>query len=170
MPNVEKHIEEFKELHLRKLKGGLKNPELERWRELKRLIEEGLYGETRDPARDRRGDIRVADGVKVKLTISGKTLLNQVPNISSGGLLVKTEHTLPAFSIIAIELIFPGEKTTMMLDGRVVWSSREAMGIEFVNLDEAMTREINDKVHKLLVGVIKRKKSPHAPVKGGRKK
>ena len=74
-----------------------------------------------------------------------------MPNITNGGLFIRTDNPLPLDSPVLLRMRLPEETEDIEVDGRVVWSfikgSKKAflpkgMGIQFVNMPPEYAQKI----------------------------
>lgn len=60
---------------------------------------------------------------------------DEVLNLSEGGLGLKTKHPFPAMALVCLELELPTEREPVEVVGRVMWSTRDSMGVRFERPD-----------------------------------
>ena len=137
-------LEAFDGLNERKRKDpdGLTKLEKARWRMMRCQIEEALFQQTRDPAKDTREFLRVPISMKVRYELHSRAEERFLTVLGEGGLFIASTDPAPKGTILTIEGLPIGVGEAFRVKGEVVWSnakgpeSGHGMGIKFIDLSE----------------------------------
>jgi type IV pilus assembly protein PilZ len=141
-------LEAFDGLNERKRRDpdSLSKLEKARWRMMRCQIEEALFQQTRDPAKDTREFLRVPISMKVRYEHEGKANERFLTVLGEGGLFVSTPEPSPRGTILTLEGLPVGKSTgggeSFRVKGEVVWANVKGpedghgMGIKFVDLSQ----------------------------------
>lgn len=137
-------LEAFDGLNERKRRDpdSLSKLEKARWRMMRCQIEEALFQQTRDPAKDTREFLRVPISMKVRCEHDDKTSERYLTVLGEGGLFVSSTDPAPKGTILKLEGLPAGEGKPFRVKGEVVWSNvkgpadNHGMGVKFIDLDQ----------------------------------
>jgi uncharacterized protein (TIGR02266 family) len=137
-------LEAFDGLNERKRRepDGLSKLEKARWRMMRCQIEEALFQQTRDPAKDTREFLRVPISMKVRFEYGGKAHDRFLTVLGEGGLFVSAPDPAPQGTILALEGMPIGKGEPFRVKGEVVWSNvkgpeeNHGMGVKFIDLNQ----------------------------------
>jgi uncharacterized protein (TIGR02266 family) len=137
-------LEAFDGLNERKRKDpdGLTKLEKARWRMMRCQIEEALFQQTRDPAKDTREFLRVPISMKVRYELHSRAEERYLTVLGEGGLFIVSTDPAPKGTILTIEGLPIGVGEAFRVKGEVVWSnakgpeSGHGMGIKFIDLSQ----------------------------------
>jgi uncharacterized protein (TIGR02266 family) len=156
-PETASLVREFLALNRRRTRGDppLGVEELERWMELRPLLEEALGCVGRDPRRTRRRALRVPTHLKVRFRHGAVGGLGRARDVSEGGLFLVTDRPLAPGTPLHLELEAAGRQVEV--EGVVVWlresegaTGPPGMGVRFDNLDESERRAVAELVENAL--------------------
>lgn len=137
-------LETFDGLNERKRRDpdSLSKLEKARWRMMRCQIEEALFQQPRDPAKDSREFLRVPISMRVRYEANGKFNERYLTVLGEGGLFVATSDPVPLGTVLMLEGLPIGKGEFFQVKGEVVWSNvkgpedKHGMGIKFVDLSE----------------------------------
>jgi uncharacterized protein (TIGR02266 family) len=97
-----------------------------------------------------------AEPVRIEIMFKeyGSFIKVYIPNITNGGVFIRTDNPLPIDAPVRLRMRLPEEANDIEIDGRVVWSFARSnkkallpkgMGIQFVN----MLPEYAEKIRKI---------------------
>ncbi len=143
-------LEAFDGLNERKRQDpdSLSKLEKARWRMMRCQIEEALFQQTRDPAKDTREFLRVPLSMKVHCEYNGKTSERYLTVLGEGGLFVSTTEPAPKGTILMLEGLPVGGGEPFRVKGEVVWSNvkgpeeQHGMGVKFIDLSQDQKERI----------------------------
>jgi type IV pilus assembly protein PilZ len=143
-------LEAFDGLNERKRRDpdSLSKLEKARWRMMRCQIEEALFQQTRDPAKDTREFLRVPLSMKVRCEHDGKTSDRYLTVLGEGGLFVSTTAPPPKGTILRLEGLPVGGGEPFRVKGEVVWSNvqgpeeQHGMGVKFIDLSQDQKERI----------------------------
>jgi len=121
---------------------GLSKLEKARWRMMRCQIEEALFQQTRDPAKDTREFLRVPISMQVRYEQGGKVHERFLTVLGEGGLFISASDPAPQGTVLKIEGVPTGKGEPFLVKGEVVWSNAKGpeenhgMGVKFVDLNE----------------------------------
>ncbi len=78
---------------------------------------------------------RFAADFLVKVRTAEQRLNDRVRNLSEGGIAIETRSPLSPMTLVNLTLELPTEPRPIDLVGRVMWSTDEAMGVRFEQID-----------------------------------
>lgn len=137
-------LEAFDGLNERKRRDpdSLTKLEKARWRMMRCQIEEALFQQTRDPAKDTREFLRVPISMKVRYEYNNRASERFLAVLGEGGLFVSAPDPAPKGSILIFEGLPIGTGESFRVKGEVVWSNvkgpedKHGMGVKFINLSQ----------------------------------
>jgi uncharacterized protein (TIGR02266 family) len=144
-------IPEFVALNRRRTRGDppLDVRELERWMELRALLEKTLSPQPDGQEARRRKALRVPTHLKVRCSNASSDQLSVANEISEGGLFLATENPLAPGTPLHLDLEGLDEGSPLEVEGVVIWvrdqggdDSPAGMGIRFTNLDEVQRQAV----------------------------
>jgi uncharacterized protein (TIGR02266 family) len=143
-PDLPALVAEFLPLNRRRVRGNppLSVAELERWMELRELLEYEFGAANPPLAGSRRRQLRVPTHLKVRTSGSGDAV-SSLRDISEGGAFIETSEMLDPGTPLKLE-IDPGEgEPPLRLDAVVKWSREignmdgpAGAGVEFENIED----------------------------------
>jgi type IV pilus assembly protein PilZ len=152
-------LEAFDGLNERKRRDpdSLSKLEKARWRMMRCQIEEALFQQTRDPAKDTREFLRVPISMKVRYQHEGMACERYLTVLGEGGLFISALDPAPKGVILALEGLPAGRPAgrptgtgeSFRVKGEVVWSNvkgpenQHGMGIKFIDLSQAQKELIH---------------------------
>ena len=154
-------VEEFLPLNRRRTRGSppLSIAELERWMELRWLLEHSLAGKSPidDQERPMRRTLRVPTHLKVRFTRGSTIDISSTQEISEGGLFLITRHPLAPGTPLHLEIDTDSAAAPIEIEGTVAWvrssedeSGPGGMGIHFSYPDEETQAAIGTLVERAL--------------------
>ena len=154
-------VEEFLPLNRRRTRGDppLTIAELERWMELRCLLEHALAGRSPidDQGRPMRRTLRVPTHLKVRFTRGSTIDVSSTQEISEGGLFLITRRPLTPGTPLHLEIDDGDLEATIEVEGTVTWVRRTddgdgpaGMGIRFDHPDEEQQAAIGTLVERAL--------------------
>ena len=154
-------VEEFLPLNRRRTRGDppLSIAELERWMELRSLLERALAG--KPPVADQRGPmrrtLRVPTHLRVRFTRGSTIDVSATKEISEGGLFLTTRRPLAPGTPLHLEIEGNEPGAPIEVEGTVAWVRRAddekgpaGMGIRFDHPDEEKRAAIGALVERVL--------------------
>ncbi len=137
-------LEAFDGLNERKRQDpdSLTKLEKARWRMMRCQIEEALFQQTRDPAKDTREFLRVPISMKVRYEYNNQASERFLTVLGEGGLFVSAPDPAPKGSLLTFESLPIGTGESFRVKGEVVWSNvkgpvdNHGMGIKFIDLSQ----------------------------------
>jgi uncharacterized protein (TIGR02266 family) len=152
-------VEEFLPLNRRRTRGSppLSIAELERWMELRWLLEHSLAGKLPidDQGRPMRRTLRVPTHLNVRFTRGSTIDISSADEISEGGLFLITRHPLAPGTPLHLEIETGSADGPIEVEGTVAWvrSSEDGpsgMGIRFNYPDQETLAAIGALVERAL--------------------
>jgi uncharacterized protein (TIGR02266 family) len=154
-------VEEFLPLNRRRTRGNppLSIAELERWMELRWLLEHSLAGKSPidDQGRPMRRTLRVPTHLKVRFTRGSTIDISSTQEISEGGLFLITRHPLAPGTPLHLEIDTGSAAAPIEVEGTVAWvrssedeSGPSGMGVRFNYPDEETQAAIGTLVERAL--------------------
>ncbi len=154
-------VEEFLPLNRRRTRGDppLTIAELERWMELRCLLEHALAGKSPidDQGRPMRRTLRVPTHLKVRFTRGSTIDVSSTQEISEGGLFLITRRPLAPGTPLHLEIDDGDLEAPIEVEGTVTWFRRTddedgpaGMGIRFDHPDEEKQAAIGTLVERAL--------------------
>jgi uncharacterized protein (TIGR02266 family) len=154
-------VEEFLPLNRRRTRGNppLSIAELERWMELRWLLEHSLAGKSPidDQGRPMRRTLRVPTHLKVRFTRGSTIDITSTQEISEGGLFLITCRPLAPGTPLHLEIDTGSAAAPIEVEGTVAWvrssedeSGPSGMGIRFNYPDEETQAAIGTLVERAL--------------------
>lgn len=154
-------VEEFLPLNRRRTRGDppLTIAELERWMELRWLLEHSLAGKSPidDQGRPMRRTLRVPTHLKVRFTRGSTIDISSTQEISEGGLFLITRRPLAPGTPLHLEIDTGDPDGPIAVEGTVAWvrsgddgSGPSGMGIRFNYPDEETQAAIGILVERAL--------------------
>ena len=154
-------VEEFLPLNRRRTRGGppLTIGELERWMELRWLLEHSLAGKSPidDQGRPMRRTLRVPTHLKVRFTRGSTIDISLTQEISEGGLFLITRRPVAPGTPLHLEIDAAGLDGPIEVEGTVAWvrssddgDGPRGMGIRFDYPDEETQAAIGTLVERAL--------------------
>jgi len=144
-------------MHLERKQGsdGLSVSELQRWTELKDLLNHHFHpGLTKEKARQ-RNSVRLPTRLNVSFGSAGEMSSSLLTNVSRGGIFVSTESLLPIGSRLQLRLRVEDPLYEVDTQGEVVShdvaagaAAQPGMGIRFVNLSEDQQKAVDELYHR----------------------
>ena len=153
-------LREFLALDARAEEGGLSVTELERWGELKRLIEARLGIAPAPPACERRRSVRVPLSLNVRFQTQSELASSLLRNLSQGGFFIETKEPLPIGSIFRARIVVeewglrvePTVKVVSHCVGPELAIDAQGMGVAFHQLTQNERNTIRA-IYDLCLGV-----------------
>ncbi|HHP7235507.1 MAG TPA: PilZ domain-containing protein [Desulfobacterales bacterium] len=108
---------------------------------------EGL--EMEDGRIDKREYVRKACLIGVTYTCNGKEYSSYILDIGAFGVFIETPDPLPLGSGIAMRFILPGRLRPFKLQGQVVWSGMQGIGVKFKELNRGQLAAVQSFAEKL---------------------
>jgi len=108
---------------------------------------------------ERRRFPRIGESVKVQYRTSGQLGTTwhtaTVVNFSAGGVRFRAEEQLERLTPVTVQIVFPGARTVMDLQGQIIWTEMQASGVvecgvEFLEVSTQQQAQIDQ-----LVGFLK---------------
>jgi len=137
-------VREFVPLNRRRVRGNppLSVGELERWGELRELLEYE-FGSANPPlAGSRRGQLRVPTHLKVRTSGNGESVAN-LHDVSEGGAFIETSEILEPGTPLKLEVDPGSGEPPLQLDAVVRWGREignmdgpAGVGVEFENIED----------------------------------
>ena len=102
-------------------------------------------------AENKKGDSAEPVRIEIMFKEYGSFIKVYMPNITNGGLFIRTDNPLPLDAPVLLRMRLPEETEEIEVDGRVVWAfvkgSKKAflpkgMGIQFVNMPAEHSQKI----------------------------
>ena len=154
-------VEEFLPLNRRRTRGNppLSIAELERWMELRCLLEHSLAGKSPidDQCRPMRRTLRVPTHLKVRVTRGSTIDISSTQEISEGGLFLITRHPLAPGTPLHLGIDTGSADGPIEVEGTVAWvrsnedeSGPSGMGIRFNYPDQETQAAIGTLVEQAL--------------------
>ena len=82
---------------------------------------------------ERRRFPRIGEAVKIQYRSSGQLGTSwhtaTIVNFSAGGVRFRVEEPLERLAAVAVQIVFPGARSMMELQGQVVWNQMQASGV-----------------------------------------
>ena len=153
-------VREFLLLNRRRTRGDppLALEELERWMELRPLLEQALGARPREAGRGRRRALRVPTHLKVRFACDARDELGSARDVSEGGLFLASERPPPPGT--PLHLCLEGAGGRVEVEAVVMWARERSgpdgpagMGVRFENLDEDQRRAIASLVEEALASL-----------------
>ncbi|HOX45099.1 MAG TPA: TIGR02266 family protein [Myxococcota bacterium] len=143
-------LEAFDALNRRKREDAdsLSGEERERWKRLRREIEQALFDHSVDPAHDTREHLRVPVAMSVRFRTQNELKDRYIPVLGDGGLFISSVDPLPVGSPLELEILLAHRGLSFQVTGRVVYASDSAdpacrgMGVRFEGLSYEQKRMV----------------------------
>jgi hypothetical protein len=86
-------------------------------------------------------------GLEVPVSVKpegGKTMPGRLVNLSQGGMLIQTEHTVDAAAALQVSFALPGARAALKTQAKVAWQDKGGnLGIQFVKLAPKQQRTLD---------------------------
>ncbi len=143
-------LEAFDALNSRKRQdpASLTSDERDRWKEMRREIEQVLFQQSSDESNDTREFLRVPVSLSARYWTRDELKDRYIPVLGEGGLQIATVDPLPLGTQLDLEIVLAHKRLAVRARGEVVWvrqgddPAESGMGIRFVDLTYEQKRTI----------------------------
>jgi uncharacterized protein (TIGR02266 family) len=142
---------EYMHLERQRTNSELSVSELQRWTELKQMLNQKLQPELKDHHADRRESIRVPVHLRVSFDSYGEVSKSLMTNLSRGGLFISTSTPLEIGTRICLRIQINQSETELEVRGEVAsinikpsGSAGSGMGISFGELTPEQQKAVDE--------------------------
>ena len=151
MKDLQATFREYMLLERQRANSELSVPELQRWTELKKMLNRKIQPELEDHHADRRESIRAPVNLKVSFESYGEVSRALMTNLSRGGLFISTSTPLEIATPIHLRVQVKGAKAELEVSGEVVsinvggsGSAEPGMGVRFGELTPEQQKGVDE--------------------------
>jgi type IV pilus assembly protein PilZ len=151
MKDLQAAFREYMRLERQRSNSELSVSELQRWTELKRMLNREMHPDQEDDCADRRESIRAPVNLKLSFESYGEVGKAYMTNFSRGGLFVSTSTPLEIGTHVELRIQVKNSKTELKLPGEVVsinvggsWSHGPGMGVRFGELAPEQQKGVDE--------------------------
>jgi uncharacterized protein (TIGR02266 family) len=152
LPEVVAQFREYIRLDRKQRSGGLTPTEFERWTRLKRSLGQKFSPGLSDEQSDQRSSLRVPAQLRVDLPSIAELRGMLMTNLSRCGLFVATTHLLDIGTRVTLHITIESSDERLEVLAEVVSqnvgpqyeSARTGMGMQFLDMDDAVRRRLDE--------------------------
>lgn len=143
---------------------GMTVADLQRWTQLKRVLNKYFQPGVQDANSDRRNSIRVPARLRVGFKSCGEIRESLMTNMSRGGLFISTPEPLPLGTTLRVQVRIEESNDVIDLQGEVashnagpgLMSEELGMGVKFIQLSPDEEKALDDLYERALRRAIER--------------
>ena len=91
---------------------------------------------------EKRADFRRDCLISVEYRVQGKTYESFILDISAFGVFIETDDHFDVGNEIHLEFSLPRYKDAFILEGAIVWSGSQGVGVQFTSLNESQVKQL----------------------------